>query len=191
METNDKLAKVRKVSQVVKKVCKVLLWMLGLLFILIEAAIAIGPKPGSTSAMRSEYLKASITWDMSTQIGGATIPLYQPEIGKRIVLMIFLAMMFAIAIKAQVHLYKLFANYAEGRVFTAESVAQIKQLGITILLAAGTVPLGSLLAAFVFSAEGFTTAFPMSPLITGGLIILISWVMDAATALREENDETI
>jgi hypothetical protein len=102
----------------------------------------------------------------------------------------------ALAMKAYFHLIKLFSLYAQAKVFTADNVAQIRQLGITLMLAPA-VWLAVLLAAMPEIAAatagwlGIMPSFPGNQLIVGGIVILISWIMDVGRQLRDEHDLVI
>ncbi len=132
---------------------------------------------------------------------GADIPVSHLTTAARVLALVFFSLGTVVALKGVYHLYKLFGNYADGNVFTAESVAQIKQLGVTFLLVAGlqvlAVPVRFLLASscgmktIVFSLGGGCSSGPLGSLITAGLLILISWVMETGRGLREENELTI
>lgn len=55
------------------------------------------------------------------------------------------------------------------------------------------LPIGAVLM-FLCNPDGKVTyalTFPFAELITGGIIFLVSWVMEAGRGLREENELTI
>jgi hypothetical protein len=102
----------------------------------------------------------------------------------------------AVVMKLCFHLYKLFGLYAQGKIFTQQNVAQIRQVGISLLL----LPVVSLLIAacaawLLETSPGlwavFLNSFPFASLIGGGAILPIAWVMDAGRELREEQELVI
>jgi amino acid transporter len=191
MEMQTQLEKVRKVSKVVKTICKVLIGLTIIFYIFMAVLIVLSPN--WMMSLNQPHANANITWTPTMtklDIGTNTIPLNQPEMGHTVLLYIFISLVFAVSFKAQFHLYKLFENYSKGNIFTAESVAQIKQLGVTLFLVAG-IEILSPLAAAVLGASKAVFSVPFQALIMGGLVILIAWVMDAARGLREENEATI
>jgi preprotein translocase subunit SecG len=178
METQTQLEKVRKVSKVVRMIFKALIVLTIIIFVTVVAAIIIGPK-SDTLMTNLPGTNSKVTWgEISVKMDEKETTLNQLTTASKVLLIFFVTLYFVVALKVQHHLHRLFANYAEGHVFTAESVAQIRKLGFTLFLVAGL----KLLAE---------RSFPFEALITGGLVILISWVMDAARNLREENEATI
>ena len=183
-DTQTPIEKIRKVSRIVRTVCKILMGFTIIGFLVAVVLIGVGPKIGTLSLGE-----------------GADIPVSHLTTAARVLALMFFSLGTVVALKGVYHLYKLFGNYADGNVFTAESVAQIKQLGVTFLLVAGlqvlAVPVRFLLASscglktVVFSLGGGCCSGPLGSLITAGLLILISWVMETGRGLREENELTI
>ena len=108
------------------------------------------------------------------------------------------------------HLHKLFANYAEGKIFTIRSVVQIKKIGIIILFMGGIVLIQSISDKLSFlyiqnlhelgvrfndvlfcCFRFFVQEVPLGYFIMGVLFILISLVMETGIQMREENELTI
>jgi len=176
-ETQMQLERIRKVSRVVKAVCRILIGLTLIAFLVLVVAIIIASGGGSFYMV------------------GTKIPKSQLTTGIRVVLITFFGLFGAVEIKGLYHLYKLFGNYAEGKIFTSESVAEIKQFGVTFLLWAGihilALPFAFVLSLVLEEGGEFSFTFPFNALIMGGLIILISWVMDTGRGLREENELTI
>lgn len=111
---------------------------------------------------------------------------------------------FGIAVKLVRHLRNLFSLYAEGRIFTGENVAQIRQIGISILLF-GSIWVWTIAARLVLfaldhpipqyeagrEAIGLTVNLPLATVVGGIIVIVISWIMDVGRELREEQDLTV
>ena len=102
----------------------------------------------------------------------------------------------AVLLKLFFHLIRLFGLYAEAMIFTQQNVAQIRQIGISLLL----LPVVWLVASgFAVSQTGTSPgfwslllgSFPFAGLIGGGAILPIAWIMDAGRKLREEQDLVI
>ena len=98
--------------------------------------------------------------------------------------------MLAVGLKGFYHAYRLFGNYGRGEVFTAESARHIRQLGITVLLWFGTNILWASTATALEPAP-MSIQFQSDALVTGPIIIVISWFMEMAAEMREENELTI
>ena len=123
----------------------------------------------------------------------------------RVLAGIHLAIVFAILIKLLHHLAALFGLYAEGMIFTADNVAQIRQIGISVFLfcASWIYVIVARLVLFTMrhpippyvpreDTIGFTAdSLPLFSLIAGIIIIVISWIMDVGRELREEQDLTV
>jgi DUF2975 family protein len=102
----------------------------------------------------------------------------------------------AVLLKLFFHLIRLFGLYAQAQIFTQQNVAQIRQIGVSLLL----LPVVWLLACgFAVSqldpSTSFWTlllgSFPFGGLIGGGAILPIAWIMDAGRKLREAQDLVI
>ena len=100
------------------------------------------------------------------------------------------ALTFAALIKCFFHLHQLFGDYSHGKIFTRNSVRQLRQLGIACLL-----------WGFMDILWGFSLAISTHPrmslqghsdsLVIGPTLIIIAWFMGMAVDLREENELTI
>ena len=104
------------------------------------------------------------------------------------------------------HLCRLFDCYARGEIFTAESVRQIRAIGISVFLfiwvwvyqviaravldVPGAVSDGSASGLSVPGAS-FGTPDPIGAVLTGTMIVLISWIMDVGREMREDQDLTV
>ncbi len=189
VDTQTQLERIRKVSRVVRIVCRILLGLTLFAFLMMVVLIIIGPECGMRLGLGGPECG-------TIRLGGAEIPISQLTPGSMILMFGFSVLATAVVIKGLYHLHRLFGNYADGKVFTIGSVAQIRQLGITFLLGAGlqilAVPLAVVLMILCTPDKGaLLLTFPFEALITAGLLILISWVMDAGRGLREENELTI
>ena len=115
----------------------------------------------------------------------------------RVLAYVYSTLALAISLKIFFHLIKLFALYAQGKIFGAENVHQIRQVGFTILIAPVLWLLTLLIPLFV-AADGMSiTTSPNTALNFGGvfnqiilgtIILVVSWIMDVGRELREEQD---
>lgn len=176
------LEKIRKVSEAVRVLCSVGATSSIVIFGFCAVSLVIAPRAVGPS------------------LHGVRIETSQLGMGHQISLIALWLVILAIVLKGLYHLHKLFTNYAKGNIFTTASVAQIRQFGITLLLAATLDMLVVLPIALVavtkarhLLREGTTVVMtlPLESLFSGGFLILVSWVMDAGRALREENELTI
>jgi hypothetical protein len=103
------------------------------------------------------------------------------------------------------HLARLFGLYASGKIFTAEDVHEIRQIGISVFLFLGSGLYSILAKLFLLAIDhplGVSTE-PVSPtvglsfdswmaqILAGTMIIVISWIMDVGREMREEQDLTV
>jgi DUF2975 family protein len=95
------------------------------------------------------------------------------------------------------YLSRLFRNYARGEIFTRDSVWQIRRIGWTVFVF-GALQVVLLVASLVLIGtdqiarpEHRPISLPFAAFISGGLIILVSWVMELGTELREEHELTV
>jgi hypothetical protein len=99
----------------------------------------------------------------------------------------------ALGLKALYHLIRLMVLYARGKLFAAQSVAQIRQIGITYACAV-PIWLVSLIGAApeIAAAQDQWTnimpSFPGGAMIGAVLFLFASRVMDEGRKLREEQD---
>jgi hypothetical protein len=99
----------------------------------------------------------------------------------------------AIQMKILVHLLRLFQLYAEGKIFTAGNVMQIRQVGVTMLLGTAMaivffVAAAAIVVADRVPAQTFEPTFPLVPFVVGVILVLVSWIMDVGRELREEHE---
>lgn len=96
-------------------------------------------------------------------------------------------------------LSRLFRHYARGEIFTRESVREIRGLGYlalanalvqVVVLVATVVLIGTEQVSLPDNTQ-LHLQMPFGALITAALILLVSWVMDVGTELREESELTV
>ncbi len=179
-EALARLENIRKVSGIVRGICK------GLFGASILAYAGL--------AMIVSMVFAS--GDGTFSIRETTIPVHSFSIGTIFLFLIFLAVPFIIVLKGLFHVIKLFFYYEKGAIFTAESVAQLKQIGVTFLLWTGYEIFALILALGLSAYRNNSMSVDIGgsmllSLFLGVFFVLISWVMDNGRGLHEENELTI
>jgi hypothetical protein len=170
-ESEKRLKKIQRISKVLRSICKVLLVLMICAFPFIIGEILAGSGP----------LLLHNPVELATLAPSS-----------RLVFAAIGALVIAVKLKGTYHLYRLFGNYATGNIFTTESAGQIRQLGITVLLWFGVNILLDVTAiAFVRPSPTHGIQFHFDSLITGFVIIVISWFMQMGAEMREENELTI
>jgi hypothetical protein len=129
--------------------------------------------------------------------GAGKFPCSDLSVGARVLAGAAGITLVALLLKGLYHLSRLFRNYSQGQIFTRESVVQIRQIGMTVFVY-GAFQIAMLVATGVLIGtqqlswpEDLPIPLPFGAFIVGGLILLISWVMDVGTDLREETDLTV
>jgi hypothetical protein len=169
-EIQAKLQKIKKVSIILRVICKGLLALITLVGLSCVVCVAFGV--GGINYDNMIFRTTELT------------------LGHRLVLGAMTALTFGVLFKCFYHLYRLFGNYSRGKIFTRESVGQLRQFGIACLLwGVMSFLWGLSLALSAHPAktfQGHADSFGI-----GAIIIVIAWFMDMAVDLREENELTI
>jgi hypothetical protein len=174
-ETEKKLKKIKRISNILRAICKVLFAIVVCGFLVSLAAIFTGR--GATLTFFDNAIPI--------QLASLTNPV-------RILLVVMVTLIMAVFFKTLYHLHRLFGNYGRGDIFTTDSAVQIRELGITALLGAGVNFL------WCFTAMALTQAhlphefhFHADGLFIGPAVIAVSWFMEMAAEMREENELTV
>ena len=114
---------------------------------------------------------------------------------------LFLAIPFVLLVwKGLVHLRRLVACYAQGTFFSTEVVEQYRSIGWVFVAYATLQVIEYILTSVLSTSEmfwilkpgpEFTFLSPLKSAIFGGLVIVLSWIMDEGRRLREDQELTI
>jgi hypothetical protein len=169
-ENQAKLQKIKKVSGIFRAICKGLLAVVTLISLGCVVLVASGT--------------GSINYDnMTFSTAGLTL-------GTRLILGTVTALAFGALLKCFYHLHQLFGYYAQGEIFSRESVGQLRKFGIACLLW-GVMSFLWLLSLALTAQPMRTFQAHLDAFGLGIILIVIAWFMDMAVELREENDLTI
>jgi hypothetical protein len=99
----------------------------------------------------------------------------------------------ALGLKILYHLIRLMVLHVRGKVFTAQNVAQIRQIGVTYAFAIGIWLIGLIGAAPEIAAAQdqwlrIMPSFPGAELMSACLFLFASRIIDEGRELREEQD---
>ena len=111
-------------------------------------------------------------------------------LGHRLILAVVSALAFGSLFKCFYHLRRLFGNYSRGEIFTRESVGQLRRFGVACLLW-GVMNFVWALSLAISANPVRAYAGHFDSLVIGAVVIVISWFMEMAVELREENELTI
>jgi hypothetical protein len=171
--TQQKLDRITRISAALRILCTVLLVLAAALTLVACAAVMVGG-------------------DVTLQFFDVRIPVENLTTIARLALVGLVLVSMGVVFKALVNLKRLFGIYADGKIFTPQAAANIRQLGIL------TVIWAAVCAAWEVTPHFFAPAtvpllfhLRIDLVIVGVVIVVISWFMQAAAELQAENDLTI
>jgi len=204
-ENEARLRKIERISGILRAICKVFFVPPVLVIALMLWALMTNwgghfSNVGMTGVTVDDY----------------TIPFYGLPIFGRLVLGTYIALRWGAMFLCVYHLHRLLGNYSRGEIFSGDSGRQIRQWGIACVLW-GTAeflwvfvpglllphPVGvhtpgyatvypGPVRAGLFFVNGMVVRFHGGELMLTGLIIVaISWFMAMAVEMREENELTV
>lgn len=172
-ELETKLGKIRRFSQILRRLCRTMLVVFSVLLVASVVAIFMGGNSTITA------------YDIS-------FPLHSLGLQQRTLLAIAAAFGIGVGLKGLYHLERLFGDFARGEIFTINSATQIRQLGVTAVLWA-VANLVWVAMAHAFESQHLPHAFYFhaDSIAIGVTVIVVSWFMEMAAEMREENELTI
>jgi hypothetical protein len=172
-DTQAKLNKIRKVSSFIRAIC--------------EAVIAFKVTEFLVAAV---FLLSARGFDISLhKLSFHPISL---GFGWRLHLVVMIAISLGFLIKCLYHLHRLFGNYSRDEIFTSDSAAQLRQIGIMYLIWSCISTLSSPLAFLsAHPPNAYEVNLHLNSIVIGVCVIVISWFMVMAADMREENELTI
>jgi hypothetical protein len=177
-----KLQKIKRISSILRVICKVFLAIYVVRFLLILWALVA--------------FRAVAGGDHNFIWGGyndVTYNFYDLTIRDRVIVAVMGALTWGIMFKCVYHLHRLLGDYSHGEIFAKESAVQIRHLGISCVLWGG-VKFVWLLAAYAISVAHQAPGqgdLGLDLAVIGLIIVAISWFMDMAGEIREENELTV
>jgi len=187
-ELENQIRKVRKFGRSARALCILTAVLFALIIVSFLGNIAFG-RPG-TSGFTLGLGAYSITTDHITTPGARawTITVIVSVLG-----LLYLGLF---------HLYRLFGNLAAGSIYTEDNVYRIRQLGLLALAGVVLQMLVAMSSQLLLQAGVFDAAMIMPNsgprgglmfgstqlpgLVTAGLILLASWIMDVGRKTAEE-----
>lgn len=171
--TQRKLDQITRISAIFRIICTVLLVLAAALTVVSCAALVVGG-------------------DVTLQFFDVRIPVENLTTMARLALVGLVLVSMGVVFKALVNLKRLFGIYAGGKIFTPQAAANIRQLGILAVIWAAVCAAWELAPHF-FAPTTVPLLFHLRVdlVVVGVVIVVISWFMQAAAELQEENDLTI
>lgn len=171
-ENAARLKKIQRISGILRALCKVSMTAIGLAVLAAVAAVAIN-RGGSVGYFGSEF------------------PIDQLTARGRFILIAGIAISGGIALKCIFHLHRLLGNYSRAEIFTTGSARQIRQLGITCILWGGLNFFWAFMPLLISTHPPKAFEADLEFVGIGLIILVISWFMEMAVELYEENELTI
>lgn len=189
-ETQQKLEKVRKYSASLRGLCR-----------LLSVILAVA---GFVSLIMILTINDSQPVTRSIDFNGVIYAGEEITLLVRIVIAFGLLLAVAIVLKVLHHLARLFGHYANGEIFTSESVRQIRETGKALFYAL-FVWLYALIANLLLKTNAtnipgtevgtatweLKVSGPFTLVVAGTIIVMVSWIMDVGRELREDQDLTV
>jgi len=173
-ENVARLKRIERISKVLRGICKGLLVLPVAGFVAVVWAMVL-PRPGWTIGF----------WD-------AMFPVADLTVGGKMFVGALSAVTFAILFKGIYHLQLLLGDYSRGEIFTRDAAGQLRQWGICGALLGCMGILWAFVPRLVLAHSPDTIHAEGGAQIVHGLIIVaISWFMEMAAEMREENELTV
>jgi hypothetical protein len=137
--------------------------------------------------MHGPYWGIGTVWYTYNGVGFKAYSLVTRE---RVIAAVFFALYWGIAILCGLQLFRLLGFYSRGEIFTRKSAGQIRGWGFACV-ALGIVKLGYALLPFLVANSRRTQGMDLSMIVNGLIIVAISWFMEMAAEMREENELTV
>ncbi len=177
-ENEARLTKIKKISGFLRVLCVLYI----LLCVHMLWVIATGP-----------IFTHGPYWGVGTVLytyNGVEFKAYSLVTRDRVIAGVFFALYWGIAILCGVQLFRLLGFYSHGDIFTRKSAGQIRGWGFGCV-ALGIVKVGYAMMPFLVANSRRTQDIDYSVLVNGLIIVAISWFMEMAAEMREENELTV
>ena len=177
-ENEARLAKIKKISWVLRAICA--LFMLGCLIAFIRS-------------MTGPIFRHGPYWGLGTLwqgYNGVEFKVYSLTARDRGIAAISLVLEYGIAFFCGLQLFRLLGFYSRGEVFTGESARQLRLWGFACV-AWGIEKCGWFLLPLAIANSRRYQGVQLSTIFIGLVIVAISWIMEMAAEIREENELTV
>ena len=177
-ENETRLNRIKRISSSLRVLC--VIYMLACLFFLWH--FASGPIFGHGQ-----------NWGIGTLwqgYNGLEFKAYSLTLRDRIIAAVALGLYWGLALLCGLQLFRLLGLYSRGEIFTRQSADQIRRWGIACV-ALGVVKTGFALVPLLVANSRLTEGADFSLVANGLIIVVISWFMEMAAEMREENELTV
>jgi len=186
-ENEARLARIRRISEILRGICKVFLGLCVLGF-LIQSRILATTRCQTEGVVHCVYSLgfSGMEFNVSDVTDHDLVTDFE-----RVVVGFILALGYGVLFNCGYQLHQLMGNYSRGDIFTTESAGQIRKWGLACILW-GAFNLGlSLAPHLIANAHYMQSGGGLSQVGIGLVIVAISWFMEMAAEMREEQDLVI
>jgi hypothetical protein len=177
-ESEGRLAKIRKISWVLRAICT--------LFML----VCLG---GFIHFMTGPFFRHGPYWGIGTlwqSYNGIEFKVYSLTARERIIAAISLSLTYGLAFFCGLQLFRLLGFYSRGEIFTADSARQLRLWGLACV-AWGIVKFGWFFLPLTIADSRRYQEIDLSTVFVGLGVVALSWIMEMAVEIREENELTV
>src|ERR1017187_1967188 len=171
-ENVARLRKIKRISDILRAVCKGLLALIVIGFLMATVAL-LANRGGSVGY-----------FDVWFRISDLTL-------GRRLVVLAMSVLTSAVWFTCIYHLHQLFGNYSLGEIFTGGSVGHLRKVGIACVF------WGVMKVLWVGLSHTLSTSSPNAAQVSaemipvGIIVIVVAWFMEMAVEMHEENELTV
>jgi len=174
-----RLAKIKKISWVLRAICT--LFMLGCMIAFLHS-------------MTGPIFRHDRYWGIGTLwqgYNGVEFKVYSLTARERVIVAISLVLEYGAAFFCGLQLFRLLGFYSRGEIFTADSARQLRLWGFACV-AWGIVKVGWFLLPLAIADSRHYQRVDIGSTVFVGLgIVALSWIMEMAVEIREENELTV
>ena len=178
LENEARLKRLKKISGFLRVLCA--LYVLGCVLTLWQIA-------------RGLIFTHGPWWGIGTAwytYSGVEFKVYSLTTRERVVAAASFVLYWGMAILCGLQLFHLLGFYSRGEIFTRPAAGQIRRWGVTSV-AWGIYKLGYFFVPLLIANSRRTGGISLSMIIYGLIIVVISWFMDIAAEMQEENELTV
>jgi hypothetical protein len=189
-ENEKRLARIKRISGILRGICKAFL-LICVIGLLMQMRSLMDSRCQTSGVVQCNYWLGfnGMAFDVSDVSGVTGRDLVMNS--DRVMVGFILVLGFGVFFNCGYQLHRLLGNYARGDVFTAESAWQVRRCGLACVLL-GVFNLGLTLAPRLMALAHYKqSSGGMSALGIGLGIVAVSWIMEIAAEMREEQDMVI
>jgi hypothetical protein len=187
-ENEARLARIKRISGIMLVICKVFLAFCVIAFFREMCSLAFS-RCQTSGVVHCAYWMGFDGVEFNTsEVYGVTELVTNFD---RVVVGFILALGCGVLFNCGYQLHRLLGNYSRGDIFTTKSAGQIRKCGLACVLL-GIFELGLTLAPrLLANAHNDQSGGGLSTVGIGLVIVVISWIMEIAAEMREEQDLVI